>query len=183
MRKRDWIKAPTDKISENAHTYTSQNTIGRLGAGGRKGANMIKQQDADEIEALYRDAKNKRNQIDIIAELYPTYCKEEVKELLRDRGYTIPWDRKRKKQEVESVEKTTKAAGQEKAAGLSSDAKEAAVRVHIPESVLEAVRNQIVEVSNVIDDYQTKIAELNNAMMQQQDKLQELDGFLKTYKG
>lgn len=134
---------------------------------------MIKN-DADDIEILYRDAKDKRNQINIISELYPAYSKDEIKEMLQERGYTIPRPyTKRKSKEDDKVTRTeakkrTPAAGPEKS--------------QVPESVLEAVRKQIVEVSSIIDDYQNKIADINTAMMEQQDKLQELDGFLKEYK-
>ncbi len=116
----------------------------------------------DEIVMMYREAKNKKQQIRILAEL--NCCsKDEILRILKEgnvKSTELPRQRAKKDEKESQMEIEAK----------QSEKKEEK-KQHLPECVKEAIAKQMVEEQEAIDRYQT-------AIRGHEERLQELNEFL-----
>lgn len=124
----------------------------------------------NEIVRQYKEGKDKREQIKILADM--NLCeKEEIEKILTDNGCRIPAQTPKKNPKNESSEVTEdiqKKEPQEKpyAAGIKESG------FHVPDKVKELVNAKMVRLQETIDAYQEKIKEYETEM-------EELNGFLR----
>ena len=126
----------------------------------------------NEIIRQYRGAKDKREQIKILADM--NLCEvEEIEKILKDNGQRLPARPPKKKPQNEPSEETEDIQApamepQEKpyAAGTKAGG------FHVPDKVKELVDAKMVRLQEAIDIYREKIKEYET-------ELEELSGFLK----
>lgn len=123
-----------------------------------------------EIIRQYKEGKDKREQIKILADM--NLCeKEEIEKILTDNWCRIPVrtpKKNHKNESSEEAENIQKKEPQEKpyAAGIKESG------FHVPDKVKELVNAKMVRLQEAIDAYQEKIKEYETEM-------EELNGFLR----
>lgn len=126
----------------------------------------------NEIIRQYKEAKDKREQVKILADM--NLCEvEEIEKILKDNGQRLPVRHLKKKPQNEPSEETEDIPAPaieplEKpyAAGTKSGG------FHVPDKVKELVDAKMVRLQEAIDIYREKIKEYET-------ELEELSGFLK----
>ena len=126
----------------------------------------------NEIIRQYKEAKDRREQIKILADM--NLCgREEIEKILKDNGQRLPGQNPKKKPQNKPLEETEDIPApaiepQEKpyAAGTKAGG------FHVPDKVKELVDAKMVRLQEAIDIYREKIKEYET-------ELEELSGFLK----
>lgn len=104
-----------------------------------------------EICAAYRDAKHKAQQIGILADLY-CVSKDEIKKILEENGYELPYKAQRERFMVTKAEKSEPYEPEE--------IFEAEPKVKAPAAVLDLVRAEVSRLEQQIRELYLKLDEL-----------------------
>ena len=127
----------------------------------------------DEIIRRYKEAKDKKDQIKILADLNLCSSKE-IKDILVAAGVEIPKRPYVKKAEVITVD------GQPQKAIYTMPAEKTTKKIKggIPTAVKEAIKDKIKDIARINDSYRANIAEFEQAINENDDKIRVLTAYL-----
>ncbi|MCM1256491.1 MAG: hypothetical protein NC307_01400 [Roseburia sp.] len=126
---------------------------------------------SNEIVRQYKEGKNQREQIKILADM--NLCeKEEIEKILLDNGCRIPGQNPKKKIQNESAEPEENIPAKEPQEKNPHAPGTKETGFQVPDKVKELVNAKMVRLQEAIDAYQKKIKEYETEM-------EELSGFLK----